>query len=202
MTKDKDLYNCGNSEGDEVVFRNVNGNPHTPISVKTGDVLLGDNKYKRDKEQLAEYVDDFRKGKTVPKIINVTEVTARERTEIEKLTKTKLNATKHTLALSEMQHTEKRHGMKGNANHSMSELEDYKNIIDTLHNFDKVDFCRRKDGKIDYSAYVDKNGNHAPKIKYTKNIESSVQSVIEAITDIEKSSDIKIISAYKEKIKE
>lgn len=42
MKKDKDLYSSSSSErgGGDIVFRNVNGNPHTPIDPETGEVAF------------------------------------------------------------------------------------------------------------------------------------------------------------------
>lgn len=77
MTKDKDLFNCGSSEDDEVIFRNVNGNPHTPINAKTGEVLLGDSDKSNDKkkmtpaEKIASVHIDFDRDNILPELDKV-----------------------------------------------------------------------------------------------------------------------------------
>ncbi len=40
MEKDKDLFSSSNSEDGDIIFRNVNGNPHTPIDAETGKVAF------------------------------------------------------------------------------------------------------------------------------------------------------------------
>lgn len=191
MKKDDDLYNCGSSEHDDVIFRNVNNNPHTPIDPKTGEVLLEDNK-----KHLIEFVEKIRKGQRTAKRFIVTTVSTREKKEIERLTGETLNANIHTIGATNIFHIENRHGENGLADSSMKSLDNYGKIVDVLHDFQKVDFLYDSHGNIKTSKeYADKNNKPAKMIIYTKEFKDNTYFVVEAVTD-GKSGDIKIVSAY------
>lgn len=74
------LFDGAGSEDDEVIFRNINGNPHTPIDAETGEVLLGkqpdgesgtDNASKIKKtpaEKIASVHIDFDRDNILPEL--------------------------------------------------------------------------------------------------------------------------------------
>ncbi len=55
MKKDEDLFSSSSSEDGNIIFRNVNGNPHTPINIRTGKVAFAeDDGKKRGRIKVAE----------------------------------------------------------------------------------------------------------------------------------------------------
>ena len=133
-----------------IIFRNINGNAHTPIDTETGDVAfdktdinamsadelkerlqreLPDEKpvvknveEEEQKKKISDYVERFREGKEVENEIILSDVGDKEREAIEKLMGEKLTATQHVLCLDELRHIEKRHGRNGEHDHSMADM--------------------------------------------------------------------------------
>lgn len=146
--------------------------------------------------RMGDYVERFRDGDEVESEIEVAKVEERERKEIEKLTGDKLTATSHVLNVDELRHIENRHGENGAQDHSMSNVDNYKNIADVLHNFDKIDFCRDKKGAIQYSAkYRGKDNKPAVMLTYTKKYSNHIHMVVETVCE-SKSGKLHIISSY------
>lgn len=149
-------------------------------------------------QQIVEYVRSLRNGNEVPKLIIIGKVSKKEKAKIEELTGEELSAINHTLHIDEFRHIEKRHGEKGKSDHSMAELDAYKNIPNVLHGFDSIDYVYDKSGNIATSKrYKDKHGKQAPLIKYIKRIDGKACYVVEAVTDC-KRGDISIITAYRQ----
>ena len=153
-------------------------------------------------QALVNIVKDFRAGNEVPKIITISEVNDREKSEIERITGDKITrAIIHTIHVDELKHIENRHGIKGVADNSMSDLSDYKYIPLVLHDFDRIELLKTKNGESVFSSrYKNKYGQQAQLIRFEKIINNEYFYVVEALTDT-KRGDLSIITAYKEKIR-
>lgn len=199
-----------------VEFRNLQGNPHTPIDTETGKVLVGDEetakavkKYSDDperdiknmdigkKQTISDFVTRVKSGKAKPgEKFELGKITNRAKKDIESLTGQKISAEKHAISADEVKHIEKGHGEFGKSDHSMDTAEDYERIDDVLSNYNTIDFARNKKGEIDTTnAYLDKYGKPSKLIKFTKNYPGKVQYVIEAVNDTK--GRLHIISSYK-----
>ena len=81
----------------------------------------------------------------------------------------------------------------------MANIDDYYKILDTIHNFDKIQAVLNKDGNIKTSiGYADRSNKPAKLIQFIKTISENIFYVVEAITD-GKDKDIKVLSAYQKK---
>ena len=173
------------------------GNKHSEENGRF--VCKEENDFKiKKKEEIAKFVEDFRKGKPTQKRIIIAGVSDKERKELERLLGDKINATTHTLHINELQHIEKRHGASGKADKSMADIEAYKHIPDVINNFDYIE-ANYENGKTKTTnAYIDKYGNKAQLVRYVKKENGNTSYVVEAITDT-KRGDLSIITAYIQK---
>ena len=120
---------------------------------------------------------------------------------LSKLLGKEVDATKHVLAVDELRHIEKGHGIKGVSDHSMSDPSVYDSIHDVLAHFDSVDFCRDKRGHVVTSyKYSGRDNKPSPMVMFTKKFEERTQMVVEAICDT-KARKLRIISSYAKKNK-
>lgn len=127
----------------------------------------------------------------------VGEVSERERRDIERLTGEKLNAMQHVINASEIRHIITRHGEKGAADKTMSNIDDYGLINSVIKNYDSLDFVRDNKGNVvKATSYFITPTEKAQLIKYEKVNSDSVSFVVEALTDTKKGV-LHIISAYK-----
>lgn len=152
-----------------------------------------------DKNRLSSVIEKKRRGEEIPRRLIVTNISDRAKKAIENLIGRPINALYHTLDIDEINHIEKRHGVKGKHDKSMASIEDYKLIVDVLHNFDNVSFLRNEKGDIVYSHYTDKNNTRALMLSFSKIIGQKEKLVVEAVTD-GKSKNLMIISSYIHKI--
>ena len=152
----------------------------------------------REKQDIMAFVQSVRNGNQTSKKLNIMDVTEKQRAEIEKLLGSKIEADKNTLSVYEIYHVEKRHGKNGSADKSMKMLDDYGGIVDTLYDFDTVDFCRKCDGSIDTTRAALYKGKPAPLIKFCKVIDGKNSYVVEAVVD-GKTKELKVMSSYKTK---
>lgn len=152
----------------------------------------------QERQSVMAFVQGVRNGNQPNKKINIMDVTEKQRTAIKELLGVDIEADKNTLSIYEVYHVEKRHGKNGIADRSMKMLDDYGSIVDTLYDFDTVDFCRRRDGSIDVTRAALYKGNHAPMIKFCKVIDGKFSYVVEAVVD-GKTKELKVISSYKTK---
>lgn len=143
------------------------------------------------KQMIRDFVQRVQNGQVKDgEVCELGEITDRARADIERLTGQKLNATKHVISATELTHIWNRHGEFGLADHSMSTMEDFEDIVDVLQNYDNISLSNEK------SNFRNGQGENAPIILYTKKLNNGTQIVAEAVTDGKKGK-LRVISAYK-----
>ena len=149
------------------------------------------------KPSLSDFITRVKNGTAkAGETFDLGKITDRARKDIERLTGQKLNATKHVISVDEIKHIEKGHGELGKSDHSMATIRDYEQIYDVLSHYNSVDWARKKNGDIDTTnAYLDRFGNPAKLIKFTKRYPNNEQYAIEAVNDTK--GKLHIISSYK-----
>ena len=115
------------------------------------------------------------------------------------MTGEKLYADKSIItAKSIKEHINTRHGEKGKANKTMSDMANYGIMNYVLENYDTAELAK-KDGEPDLSGeLLDRNGKNAKQILFIKKI-GVTYVVVEAITDGRKNNEIRITSMYTKK---
>lgn len=101
----------------------------------------------------------------------------------------------HIMRSDTIRHIDKRHGVFGEANHSMANNEDIARIRYVIENADSIDLVYDKNGKQVFSWEI-RNSDNTPAalIQYTKALDG-VCYVIQAVAD-SKAKKLRIVSAY------
>ena len=150
--------------------------------------------------KLVEFAKEAIEGKRKPtEYYTVGKISDRQRKYIERLTGEKLYADKSIItAKSIKEHINTRHGEKGKANKTMSDMANYGIMNYVLENYDTAELAK-KDGEPDLSGeLLDRNGKNAKQILFIKKI-GVTYVVVEAITDGRKNNEIRITSMYTKK---
>lgn len=104
----------------------------------------------------------------------------------------------YTLSGRAIEHIDRRHGANGEANQSMSDINDIARIGYVVENYDGIEPILTKEGKQKYSSDImTKDQQRAPLVRMYKAIDGTYY-VVEAATDA-KAHEIPIVSAYIEK---
>jgi len=128
----------------------------------------------------------------------LSEVGEREGAEIQRLTGIDVTGYTHTADKSFFRHVEDRHGEQGEQDMSMKNLPDVARVGWVIENYDSLDYIRDDDGEIKRaSGYLDKNREHMPLIRYTKQLDGTAY-VVEAVGDNDWKR-IWLVSAYMQK---
>lgn len=128
----------------------------------------------------------------------VSEVSEREAADIKNLTGVDVEGYTHTADKNFFVHVENRHGQNGEADQSMKSLEDVARVGWVIDNYDSVELLTNDNGDVERAAgYLDKNGEHEPLIRYTKQLNGSVY-VVEAVGE-SKWKKLWLVSAYVQK---
>ena len=153
--------------------------------------------------KLSDFILRVKSGKAKSgETCDLGEITNRARKDIEQLTGQKLNATRHVINADSIRHINKRHGERGESDHTMQSEEDFEQIIDVLKNYDSIELSKDKDGKLKLSsAYKSRNNELAPHLLYKKILNKGEMEVVEAVTDTKKGK-LYILTAYKKSRKE
>lgn len=150
--------------------------------------------------KLVEFAKEAIEGKRKPtEYYTVGKISDRQRKDIERLTGEKLYADKSIItAKSIKEHINTRHGEKGKANKTMSDMANYGIMNYVLENYDTAELAK-KDGEPDLSGeLLDRNGKNAKQILFIKKI-GVTYVVVEAITEGRKNNEIRITSMYTKK---
>ena len=132
------------------------------------------------------------------KRVPISEVDSREANDILNLTGVDVAGYVHTADRNFFTHVERRHGENGEADNSMSDLKDVARVGWIIENYDSVELLKNPDGSARRSdAYLDKNQEHMPLIRYVKRLDGSVY-VVEAIGE-SKWKKLWLVSAYIQK---
>jgi hypothetical protein len=155
-----------------------------------------------DESHDIDLVHFIEKVRSVPKedaSINnyvVSSISERQREAYENLTGNRLKAGHNVLNGDEVIHTDKRHGEKGSADHSMADVNDMARVGYILENFDDIGFATEQNGKQAYSRkYRTSDNKAAPIILYVKRVNGHYIAA-EAANDGKKGG-LNIISTYK-----
>lgn len=118
-----------------------------------------------------------------------------EADKIEALTGKDIDGYSHSIGLNDLEHIERRHGTKGEADHTMADVNDIGRIKYVIENYDDIKRTASDKGEQQFThAYLDKNGKPAPLITYEKRVDGHV-FVVEAVTDTSKK-EIRVMTAY------
>ena len=144
-------------------------------------------------------VRNFKNKEAANKVhIELTGVTEREVHDIKKLTGIDTSEYKRDMDGDTVIHIERRHGENGEADRSMSDVNDLARIEYVLENYDSMDIQRMKEGnKALNSRYRDTDNNLSRSVVYSKRVNGNYY-VVEAVPD-SKAKTLHIISAYKTK---
>ncbi len=130
--------------------------------------------------------------------IELSSVKEREVQDIKKLTGIDTSEYKRDMDGDTVIHIERRHGENGEADRSMSDVNDLARIEYVLENYDSMDIQRMKEGnKALNSRYRDTDNNLSRSVVYSKRVNGNYY-VVEAVPD-SKAKTLHIISAYKTK---
>lgn len=130
--------------------------------------------------------------------IELSSVKEREVQDIKKLTGIDTSEYKRDMDGDTVIHIERRHGENGEADRSMSDVNDLARIEYVLENYDSMDIQRMKEGnKALNSRYRDTDNNLSRSVVYSKRVNGNYY-VAEAVPD-SKAKTLHIISAYKTK---
>ena len=144
-------------------------------------------------------VRNFKNKEAANKVhIDLKGVTEREVHDIKKLTGIDTSEYKRDMDGDTVIHIERRHGENGEADRSMSDVNDLARIEYVLENYDSMDIQRMKEGnKALNSRYRDTDNNLSRSVVYSKRVNGNYY-VVEAVPD-SKAKTLHIISAYKTK---
>ena len=130
--------------------------------------------------QILEYAEKCRLDKNVPyERIPITPISDRQAADAERLLGIDFSGYNNALEKSALIHIEKRHGVKGEQDTSMKDLNDVARIGYILENYDNVEVTTDNDGNDRYSKqFRDKNNRPAPMLRFSKKINGTYYAVI------------------------
>lgn len=136
---------------------------------------------------ILDFINNFPRTSTA--YITVGFLSEAAANEIQSLTGMAVFGNRILLDKNGVQHIEKRHGVHGEQDQSMKEVNDIARIGYVLANYDTIEFHN------EYAqGYVDSNGHLAPKVIFSKRIDGTYY-VIEACSDSKRKRNF-IVSAY------
>lgn len=163
-------------------------------SVSDGHVISG---YLESVDQkVLEAAQRYREDKdaTFERFI-LGDVQEREAAEIKKLVGVDVGDYRHAINKNAFVHIENRHGVNGEADNSMADLNDVARIGWILNNYDTVELLLDEKGEQVYSQeFQTAGGKNAPMIEYRKKINGTYY-VVEAVSE-GKYKKIWVVSAY------
>lgn len=147
-------------------------------------------------EDVLQYAEQCREDKsTENRRVPIGTVSNRQAEDMANLLGVDFSGFENTLDKSALNHIEKRHGINGTADSSMSDLRDVARAGYILSDYDSVEITRSADGNEKYSKqFRDKNNDPAPLLKFTKKINGTYYAVV-ACPD-SKWKKIWLVSAY------
>ncbi|MDR2693956.1 MAG: hypothetical protein LBB74_07050 [Chitinispirillales bacterium] len=127
-------------------------------------------------------------------------VTERAAADINSLVGVDVTGYKHKIKGGAIQHIENRHGVNGEADKSMADINDYGRIKYVLDNYDDVTLLHNAKGEpILSTGYLGSDGKPSPMIRYEKRVNGNFY-VVEAVPST-KTKTLQIVTTYKEKAK-
>ena len=131
--------------------------------------------------------------------VELSSVNEREAQDIKKLTGINTSEYKRDMDGDTVIHIERRHGENGEADHSMSDVNDLARIEYVLENYDSMDIQKMEEGnKALNGRYRDADNNLSRSVVYYSKRVNGNYYVVEAVPD-SKAKTLHVISAYKTK---
>ncbi len=141
---------------------------------------------------LLQFVKDVKNKVNKKRYFAMSKPTSEAAEDIKELTGIDVSGFTHKIKDERVSHILNRHGENGQADKSMSNLDDLSRIQYVLDNYDDVAVSNEHS-----SEFMDKNNDPAPVLKYTKRVNGSYY-VVEAVPDNSYKA-LQIITAYKTK---
>ncbi len=139
--------------------------------------------------EIVKYVKDVLEGKEKDEVLTVAFLTEKAIKDIKNLTGLDVTGNRVVLDANAVKHIEKRHGINGEQDCSMSDINDFAKIGYIVNNYDNIYFNNK------YSQiYRTSNNEPAPKLLLSKEIDD-IYYVVEAVSDSKKHQNY-IVSAY------
>lgn len=178
-----------NNEKSDIRFSlNENTEEHTPEQLK----IMQEYEDAVD-ENLLDFVQYAKEHKNDNRTnVTLSEVSERGAKDIRNLTGIDVTGYEHNLKVNTINHIENRHGINGDADHSMADDNDIARIQYVLDNYDNVELLDETSRE-----FKNKDNMQAPMIRYSKRIDGTYYAV-EAVPDT-KAHKLQIVTAYKNK---
>ena len=127
--------------------------------------------------------------------MKIGDVGEREAADVQTLLGIDVGDYTHNIDKNAIRHIDKRHGKSGEADSSMTDANDIARVGWVLQNYDSVDILKDQNGNQVFSkGYLDSQGNPAPMLIYTKQIDGTYY-VAEVVAD-NKWKKLWVVSAY------
>lgn len=152
----------------------------------------------RIKDFVIRVRDAAKKDKNAPNKMSIFlgQTNKREQDDIKAITGVDITGYSRALPGNAVNHIEKRHGEKGNANQSMGDIDDLSRMQYVLDNYDYMEPLVNNDGKPSVStAYINKDGTPAQQVRYVKRVNGDYYVVCVAQDTSKKR--LVVISAYR-----
>ncbi len=135
--------------------------------------------------KILKFIQDFKSGTYEEKVgrLQFGEVSDRQAADIKRLLGIDIQGFKNSINTNALRHIEKRHGVNGEQDHSMKNVNDLARVGYILENYDDVDILRDQNGNPVYSTeFKNKDGSYAPMVGFFKKINGTYY-VAESIVD-------------------
>ena len=135
--------------------------------------------------KILKFIQDFKSGTYEEKVgrLQFGEVSDRQAADIKRLLGIDIQGFKNSINTNALRHIEKRHGVNGEQDHSMKNVNDLARVGYILENYDDVDILREQNGNPVYSSeFKNKDGSYAPMVGFFKKINGTYY-VAESIVD-------------------
>ena len=126
------------------------------------------------------------------------EVSERQARDVEALTGVNVTGYSNGITGGAVDHIDSRHGVKGEADRSMSDDADFSRLGYVLQNYDGVELVRDKQGALELSQeWQNKDQSHAQMVRFSKKVNGTYY-VVEAVPDSSRKK-LQVVSAYMQK---
>ncbi|MEG0383029.1 MAG: hypothetical protein RR597_07300, partial [Christensenella sp.] len=168
------------------------GETHTPEMQKI--IKEYDNSVDEDLVAFAQNVMNAKSDKSNKLSYELSEVTSREVSDIERLTGIDVSGYEHNIRGNTINHIVKRHGADGLHDKSMANIEDIGRIQYVLDNYDSVDILTDQNGEpVTTSTFLNSDGTQSDVLVFSKRINGTYY-IIEAVP-VSKTSKLQILSS-------
>lgn len=143
---------------------------------------------------------DLRNNKNLAeKRLKISDVSSREADDLYSLLGKDFSGYTNNIGNTGFNHIEERHGVNGEHDNSMSDLNDLARVGWVLDNYDSVDVVEEDDGVRVTYAYQNRDNTPAPLLKFSKKIDGTYYAVVASPES--KYKKLWVLSAYTEKNK-